>query len=836
MSTVTQPTCCPKCGGPIPPEAPQGLCPKCLLVQASLPTEPGPSATVASVPPTHEELAAAFPHLEILELIGQGGMGFVFKVRQPKIDRLAALKILSRSRAADPAFAERFTREGCLLARLNHPNIVTLYDFGEAGGFFYLLMEYVDGVNLRQAMKVGRFTPAQALAVVPRICEALQFAHNEGVLHRDIKPENILLDAKGRVKIADFGIAKLVGDAQPDHTLTVSGTVLGTPQYMAPEQLEKSGQVDQRADIYSLGVVFYEMLTGELPLGRFQPPSERAPVDARLDEVVLHTLEKEPARRYQQASEVKTAVETISSNPAAAAGPTRTPPVMNDAAAPARRPDRFWKGLALVLLALMAIPVVLVALAVLARVGLAHFVTAQKPAPPQPVVAAPPTNPAPTLAFGPVIERTLQRASTKTNFLLSFQTGALRAPPSENAESIQDIRRWAEQERLDVGLGILNGDNDVLTGFDLAVVPASAECWDRLTPEQAAARLDAQPHDTFGIILYGRERPPYTCIFQTRNGGIGILQLTKYVSDPLGLKLRYKFLEEVPFVAQSPTNLVAPEAWVPALLPGEKPNVGNVLEEGKKLAAAGESALALQRYVWFHNHAKESSESYQQVLRLSSALSEWGKLARDYEPAKQALLGVRDRKTRELAEGRGDVDLFEDVRAINRELHEEDATYALFKTIRENDRQLTDQCYFWVQDLLLAKGDYQWCLSHLGDPQACFDSYRRMYEMQRDRAASTYSPPAPPLRLATNAPGAQVVASRPLPPPTLPSSVAESMRKSSEDYFVRQVCHLVEVLVGAGHKDQAQKIRDQAVEVLEDARLKTAVSDAETRVRERAHA
>src|SRR5205807_10473565 len=162
----------------------------------------------------------------------------------PKLERFVALKILPQSLACDPAFAERFAREGRVLARLNHPNIVTVYDFGQANGFFYLLMEFVDGVNLRQAMKVGRFSPAQALTVVPKICEALQFAHNEGILHRDIKPENILLDTRGRVKIADFGIAKLLGEARETGTLTGSGATLGTPRYMAPEQFEKPGEVD----------------------------------------------------------------------------------------------------------------------------------------------------------------------------------------------------------------------------------------------------------------------------------------------------------------------------------------------------------------------------------------------------------------------------------------------------------------------------------------------------------------------------------------------------------------------------------------------------------------
>ena len=140
---------------------------------------------------------------------------------------------------------------------------------------------------------------------------ALQYAHDQGIVHRDIKPENILLDKQGRVKIADFGIAKILGREGKDSTLTEGKQVIGTPHYMAPEQVEKPQTVDHRADIYSLGVVFYEMLTGELPLGRFAPPSRKAQIDVRLDEVVLHTLEKEPERRYQHASQVRTDVETI---------------------------------------------------------------------------------------------------------------------------------------------------------------------------------------------------------------------------------------------------------------------------------------------------------------------------------------------------------------------------------------------------------------------------------------------------------------------------------------------------------------------------------------------
>lgn len=302
---------CPRCGIVIPPGSPGGLCPKCLLSEANAATEPPLNSATEDVPPI-EKIRAAFPQLEIIELIGKGGMGFVYKARQPHLDRFVALKILPDKLARDPLFAERFNREGRVLAKLNHPNIVSIYDFGQAGDFYYLLMEYVDGVNLRQAMQLGKFSPSEALRIVPKICEALQYAHEHGILHRDIKPENILIDAQGNVKITDFGIAKLIGEQKKDITLTGTGTVLGTPHYMAPEQIETPNKVDQRADIYSLGVVFYEMLTGELPLGRFEPPSARTPVSKEVDEVVFKSLERDKEKRFRSAQEVKTKVEHIS--------------------------------------------------------------------------------------------------------------------------------------------------------------------------------------------------------------------------------------------------------------------------------------------------------------------------------------------------------------------------------------------------------------------------------------------------------------------------------------------------------------------------------------------
>jgi serine/threonine protein kinase len=280
-------------------------------------------ALAAQPPLPPEQIAPHFPQLEILKCLGRGGMGVVYKARQKSLNRLVALKLLAPERVQDAKFAERFTREAQALAALNHPNIVTIYDFGQAGGFYYLLMEFVDGLNLRQLLRTRKFTPEEALAIVPPLCDALQFAHDRGIVHRDIKPENLLLDKTGRVKIADFGIAKMLGTvkgggnaAESAAPESVTQSAVGTPTYSAPEQKTNPQRVDSRADIYSLGVVFYELLTGELPGKRIEAPSHKIQIDVRLDAVVLRALEQKPELRYQQVSEVKTMVETIVATPA----------------------------------------------------------------------------------------------------------------------------------------------------------------------------------------------------------------------------------------------------------------------------------------------------------------------------------------------------------------------------------------------------------------------------------------------------------------------------------------------------------------------------------------
>lgn len=333
-------TVCSVCGSRLSPGMAESACPACLL-KRGLESNTLASAGMATgrsawVPPTPAELAARFPGLEINELIGRGGMGAVYKARQTSLDRVVALKILPPEIGREADFTQRFAREAQAMAKLNHPHIVAIYDFGHADDLFYLLMEFVDGPSLRQILNTGGVSANEALVVVPQICEALQFAHDHGIVHRDIKPENILLNRKGQVKIADFGLAKLIGqmrevpDERPGESVSASsgveqrtagadqagdctapGKILGTPRYMAPEQKSHCDSVDHRADIYSLGVVFYEMLTGELPGKQIIPPSQKIAIDVRLDDIVLRALEKQPEQRYQHASEIKTQVATV---------------------------------------------------------------------------------------------------------------------------------------------------------------------------------------------------------------------------------------------------------------------------------------------------------------------------------------------------------------------------------------------------------------------------------------------------------------------------------------------------------------------------------------------
>jgi len=305
---------CRQCGNPLDSS---GSCQICLLkLGISQGAEQSNLDQQLASLPSIAELNQHFPQLEITRLVGRGGMGAIYHARQTALDRDVALKIIAKEVAGNAAFIERFEREAKTLARLSHPNIVTIYDFGHTeDGQAYLIMEFVDGINLREAIASESVDHLDTLNLVSTICQALQYAHSKGVVHRDIKPENILLGEDGTVKVADFGIAKIVDKSVHTPTLTATRQVLGSLHYLAPEQIESPDQVDHRVDLYALGVIFYELLTGQLPLGRYEPPSvARRNVDQRLDPIVLKTLSRKPSHRYQSAAELESELQHLQSS------------------------------------------------------------------------------------------------------------------------------------------------------------------------------------------------------------------------------------------------------------------------------------------------------------------------------------------------------------------------------------------------------------------------------------------------------------------------------------------------------------------------------------------
>src|SRR5436190_9177603 len=279
-----------------------------------IPQPPRPGADTSS--PSASQYLPELPYAEELQallegryqvesFLGQGGMGAVYRGLQLPLKRPVAIKILQKQgEKGDYDFEERFKREAYAMASLTHPNIVQVYDCGDAGeSFLFISMELVQGGDLSDALKAGQVTPETALKLIPQICDGLQAAHERGIVHRDIKPANIFLTKDGRAKVADFGLAKKF-DAN-NTMLTKTGLGMGTPDYAAPEQFENLPDIDHRADIYSLGVMFYQLLTGRLPRGAWKAPSVRVAVDPRLDDVVLKAMESDRAERYQSAAEMK---------------------------------------------------------------------------------------------------------------------------------------------------------------------------------------------------------------------------------------------------------------------------------------------------------------------------------------------------------------------------------------------------------------------------------------------------------------------------------------------------------------------------------------------------
>lgn len=237
------------------------------------------------------------------KLVGTGGMGEVHKATQLSLGRTVAVKLLNAELAKDPSFIARFQKEAAALAALSHPNVVSIVDKGKTDITYYLVMEFVDGPSLRELIRAAQFDVFGALRRMLEICRAIEYAHGRGVIHRDLKQENILLDqqAGGIAKVSDFGLASFLEDASPSsrYALTSTHVSMGTLSYMAPEQRVDAKNADARADIFSLGVILYEWLTGEVPMGTFDPPSQRKPgLDKRLDAIVTRCLKPDPDDRY----------------------------------------------------------------------------------------------------------------------------------------------------------------------------------------------------------------------------------------------------------------------------------------------------------------------------------------------------------------------------------------------------------------------------------------------------------------------------------------------------------------------------------------------------------
>jgi eukaryotic-like serine/threonine-protein kinase len=260
--------------------------------------------------------------------LGRGGMGAVYLAEQPGLGREVAIKELILSPAADPTALMRFLQEARVMARTSHPNLVQVHDLEQIGDANYIVLEFVRGKSLRDLVNQGPIPIPQTFGVMHGVLQALDYAHKHAIVHRDMKPENVLVSDEGNVKVADFGIARLTDDSGPASTATKTGTTVGTPQYMSPEQVASS-KVDGRSDLYSAGIMFYELVVGQPPFiasesdGPFtlmakhvqappKPPSVHRPgLDMRLEEVILKSLSKRPEERYQTGQDFDEAMSRI---------------------------------------------------------------------------------------------------------------------------------------------------------------------------------------------------------------------------------------------------------------------------------------------------------------------------------------------------------------------------------------------------------------------------------------------------------------------------------------------------------------------------------------------
>jgi serine/threonine protein kinase len=295
-------------------------------IKPAPPSPPPPTPPTATPPPV--AAARQIGKYRIKGELGRGGMGAVYLAEQLGLGREVAIKELIPSAAADPTALARFMQEAQVMARTSHPNLVQVHDLEQIGDANYIVLEYVRGKSLRDRVNQGAIPLPQTFAVMHGVLQALDYAHKRAIVHRDMKPENVLLSDEGAVKVADFGIARLTDDSGAGSTATKTGTTVGTPQYMSPEQVASS-KVDGRSDLYSAGIMFYELVVGQPPFtasesdGPFtlmakhvqappKPPSVHKPgLDLRLEEVILKSLSKRPEERYQTGLEFDDAMSKV---------------------------------------------------------------------------------------------------------------------------------------------------------------------------------------------------------------------------------------------------------------------------------------------------------------------------------------------------------------------------------------------------------------------------------------------------------------------------------------------------------------------------------------------
>jgi serine/threonine protein kinase len=305
-------------GQPQPPAPPAGQQP-----QAAVPPPAAP-AWPANPPAPTRQIGKYLVKREL----GRGGMGAVYLAEQPSLGREVAIKELIVNPAADPTALTRFLQEAQVMARSNHPNLVQVHDMEQLGNARYIILEFVRGESLREKSNRARIPLPQVFAIIHGVLQGLNYAHRHNIVHRDMKPENVLISEEGDVKVADFGIARLTDDSGGGSTATKTGTTVGTPQYMSPEQVSTS-KVDGRSDLYSTGIMLYELVCGRPPFtaseadGPFTlmakhvqapppPPAVHRPdIDPGLEEVILKALAKRPEDRYQTGAEFDEALERV---------------------------------------------------------------------------------------------------------------------------------------------------------------------------------------------------------------------------------------------------------------------------------------------------------------------------------------------------------------------------------------------------------------------------------------------------------------------------------------------------------------------------------------------